>query len=174
MPRIRSHLAVYLASPLGFAESTRAYVELVVTRLENIGLHVHNPWTFPESAAAALAIQEAEQLTVREWRQSALREANGRIAAANERAIRTVSLMVAVLDGADVESGTASEVGFAAALGHRIYGLRTDWRRSPENDGALVNLQLQWWIDQSGGRIVASLEELELHLRQHLKEMSGA
>jgi nucleoside 2-deoxyribosyltransferase len=42
--------------------------------------------------------------------------------------------VVAVLDGPDVDSGTAWEVGFAVARGKPVIGLRTDWR--PAEDGA--------------------------------------
>jgi nucleoside 2-deoxyribosyltransferase len=152
--------SVYLASPLGFAESTRAYLERVVARLDELGLAVHDPWSAAESLAAASAIRVAETMADTAARMDALRRANRRIAAANEAGIREAALVVAILDGADVESGTASEIGFAAALGRPIFGLRTDWRRGLENDGALVNLQIEWWIEQSGGSIVRSLDEL--------------
>lgn len=36
--------------------------------------------------------------------------------------------MVAVLDGADVDSGTAWEIGYAYAKGKPVLGLRTDFR----------------------------------------------
>ena len=44
------------------------------------------------------------------------------------------SLVLAVLDGADGDSGTAWEMGYACARGIPIVGLRTDWR--PAEDGA--------------------------------------
>lgn len=42
-------------------------------------------------------------------------------------------LVIAVLDGADADSGTAWEMGYAHARGTTIIGLRTDWR--PAEDG---------------------------------------
>ncbi len=83
----------------------------------------------------------------------------------NAEAIRDCDLLVACLDGQEVDSGTAAEVGFAAALGVRCHGLRTDLRRAGE-EGAIVNLQVQAFIEMSGGRIAASLEELIADLRQ--------
>ena len=38
-------------------------------------------------------------------------------------------LVLAVLDGADADSGVCYEVGYAAARGKRVLGLRTDFRQ---------------------------------------------
>ncbi len=46
----------------------------------------------------------------------------------NESAIKNSDIIVAVLDGTDVDSGTAWEIGYAYALGKLILGLRTDFR----------------------------------------------
>lgn len=77
----------------------------------------------------------------------------------NAQAIRGCDLLAAFLDGQEVDAGTAAEVGFAAALGLPCAGLRTDVRRAGE-EGARVNLQVQAFIEMSGGRIVGSLDEL--------------
>ena len=50
------------------------------------------------------------------------------------------SLVVAVLDGADPDSGTCFEVGWAVARGIPVIGLRTDLR--PGEDGGLPNCML--------------------------------
>jgi nucleoside 2-deoxyribosyltransferase len=42
--------------------------------------------------------------------------------------------VLAVLDGADADSGTCFEAGWAVARGIPVLGLRTDWR--PAEDGA--------------------------------------
>ncbi len=46
----------------------------------------------------------------------------------NETAIQNSDIIAAVLDGTDVDSGTAWEIGYAYALGKPILGLRTDFR----------------------------------------------
>ncbi len=46
----------------------------------------------------------------------------------NEAAIMNSDIIVAVIDGTDVDSGTAWEIGFAYARGKPIFGLRTDFR----------------------------------------------
>lgn len=42
-------------------------------------------------------------------------------------------VVLAILDGADPDSGTAWEVGYAYARGKKVIGWRTDWR--PGEDG---------------------------------------
>lgn len=59
-----------------------------------------------------------------------------------EHAIRSVSVcdaMLAILDGADADSGTCVEIGYAGALHKPIVGLRTDLRPSEDNG---VNLMI--------------------------------
>jgi nucleoside 2-deoxyribosyltransferase len=48
--------------------------------------------------------------------------------------LRRSSLVVAVLDGPDPDSGTCWEVGYAYARDIPVLGIRTDWR--PAEDGA--------------------------------------
>ncbi|MCW8128890.1 MAG: nucleoside 2-deoxyribosyltransferase [Planctomycetota bacterium] len=67
--------------------------------------------------------------------------------------------VVAILDGPDSDSGTAWEVGYAAAKGRPIIGIRTDYRPSQEQG---VNLMLS----RSCARIVsrASFDEQVGHV----------
>ncbi|MCC6944247.1 MAG: nucleoside 2-deoxyribosyltransferase, partial [Thermomicrobiales bacterium] len=68
--------------------------------------------------------------------------------------------MVAILDGVDVDSGTAAEIGYAFARGKHIEGLRTDWRLTGDNEGSLVNLQVQYFIEASGGSVHTNRQSL--------------
>ena len=63
--------------------------------------------------------------------------------------------VVAVLDGAQVDDGTAWEIGWAHARGIPVYGLRTDQRLSQQPDEP-VNLM----IFVSLRHLCASIEEL--------------
>ncbi len=54
-------------------------------------------------------------------------------------AVDDADLMVAVLDGADVDSGTAYEMGYARARAIPIIGVRTDYRASQDRG---VNLMI--------------------------------
>jgi nucleoside 2-deoxyribosyltransferase len=56
------------------------------------------------------------------------------IFAACVKHLENANVVLAVLDGADADSGTSWEVGFAYAQNKPIIGLRTDWR--PAEDGA--------------------------------------
>jgi nucleoside 2-deoxyribosyltransferase len=73
---------------------------------------------------------------------------------------------LAILDGTDVDSGTASEVGFAAALGKRVVGLRLDSRVTGDNRAAQINLQVEAFVQQNGGDVVHTLDEAIILLRQ--------
>ena len=74
-------------------------------------------------------------------------------------AIRSCSLLAAVLDGQEVDSGVAAEVGYACALGIPCFGLRTDLRTSGEAE-VTVNLQVEYFLQESGGRLVSTLDAL--------------
>ena len=77
----------------------------------------------------------------------------------NIEAIQRCSLLAAHLDGQELDSGTVAELGFATGRGLRCFGLRTDIREHGEA-GTTMNLQVESFILESGGRICTSLEEL--------------
>jgi len=66
--------------------------------------------------------------------------------------------VLALLDGSDVDSGTAAEIGYAAALARPVVGLRSDIRTAGDNEAAIVNLQVEWFIEASGGRLTGTLD----------------
>ena len=138
----------YIASPLGFSEAGRTYyVERYLPALRD---HVEpvDPWTLslPEEFAAAAADGRA-------------REFGLEVGARNAEAITSAQLVIAQLDGQEVDAGTASEVGYGAALGLPCVALRSDLRASGE-PGMSVNLQLEAFVALSGGFLARSLEEL--------------
>lgn len=150
---------VYLASPLGFSPETRPYLDRIKERLAGLGCEVFDPWDQGEFAAD---IERASTIDgCREKRAAFARIAAG-IGALNEAGIRGADVVIGVLDGAEVDSGTAGEIGFAAALGKRCYGLRTDVRDCGDFAGLPVNLQLLHFIERSGGRLFRSIEEIQL------------
>jgi hypothetical protein len=138
----------YVASALGFTEAGAYYHEHVyVPALAGVVTPV-DPW------ALATAQELAEARAAHGERELAL-EIGGR----NADAIRGCTLLAAHLDGQEVDSGTAAEVGFAAALGLRCFGLRTDLREAGE-PGVSVNLQVEHFVVASGGAVCTSLERL--------------
>jgi len=148
--------SVYLASPLGFAESTRAYMERLVPLLAD-HVDVLNPWDDQRFADEFGALSRENDWGARTRR---LGEINQELGRANAASIDAADGVFAVLDGVDVDSGTAAEIGYAFARGKFVAGLRTDFRLAGDNDGSIVNLQVQYFIEASGGRIVRTAEEL--------------
>lgn len=148
--------SVYLASPLGFAESTRAFM---VRLAADLGKHVDviNPWDDQRFAA------EFESLaSENDWgkRTKRLAEINHELGRKNAESIDQADALFAVLDGVDVDSGTAAEIGYAAARGKFVAGLRTDFRLAGDNHGSLVNLQVEYFIHICGGTVVTTVDAL--------------
>jgi nucleoside 2-deoxyribosyltransferase len=138
----------YLASPLGFSEAGRHYYEQVY--LPALREHVDpvDPWTMtdPEEFAAAAAEDRVQAFGIEVGRR-------------NAAAIYAAHLLIAQLDGQEVDAGTAAEVGYAAALGLPCLAIRSDLRASGE-PGMRVNLQLEAFVVLSGGFVAGSLAEL--------------
>lgn len=137
--------SVYVASPYGFSPATRGYYdEVLIPAIVAAGWTPHDPWSDLDGSIDA-SFQEASWMSA-DSRIQALKQINRKLAQSNEVLIRSADALFAVLDGTDVDSGTAAEIGFAAALGMPVVGLRLDLRRAGDNDGAVVNLQVQHWI----------------------------
>ncbi|MEJ7798383.1 MAG: nucleoside 2-deoxyribosyltransferase [Solirubrobacteraceae bacterium] len=138
----------YLASPLGFSEVGRAYyAERYLPALRE-HLEPVDPWalSLPDEFDAARTAGREQEFGLE-------------VGARNAEAIRGAQLVVAHLDGQEVDAGTASEVGYAAALGLPCLGVRSDLRSSGE-PGMRVNLQLEAFVVLSGGFVASSLDEL--------------
>jgi nucleoside 2-deoxyribosyltransferase len=148
---------IYMASPLGFSQAGRHFYEgVLVPFVRCLGFEVLDPWgsTDREKLAAVRALPDSPA------RRQAWRALNREIGAGNRAAIDAARAVVAVLDGVDVDSGTAAEIGYAFARGKLIVGYRGDVRLSADNEGATVNLQVEYFIRESGGTIVDRYEEL--------------
>jgi len=60
----------------------------------------------------------------------------------NVKSIETCDALVAILDQADPDSGTAWECGYAFKLGKPILGLRSDFRTAGDDGNLPVNLMI--------------------------------
>ncbi|HZD43563.1 MAG TPA: nucleoside 2-deoxyribosyltransferase, partial [Methanomicrobiales archaeon] len=129
-----SRYRVYLAAPL-FSEAERRYNLLLRENLER-GLF-----------SVFLPQEEGDGSTCRD--SGDLRA----IYEANVGEIRKADIVVAVCEGADAESGTSWEMGFAFALGKPVYALRSDFRMVGTCER--VNLMLE-----ESATFVRSIEEL--------------
>lgn len=154
---------IYVASPLGFSESGRVFLyNKIIPLLEDLNLYCLDPWKLtPESLINEVAVIEKIEDRIEGWR-----KLNKIIAENNKKAIDDSDGILAVLDGTDVDSGTAAEIGYAAALKKKICGYRSDFRKSGDNEGALINLQVEYFISNSGGRIVSDLPGLRSELER--------
>lgn len=73
----------------------------------------------------------------------------------NLSALASADAVLAVVDGTDVDSGVAWEMGYAFARGIPVISLRTDFRLRSETETSAINLML----DRGSTEYVAALEE---------------
>lgn len=99
---------IYLAAPL-FSEAECDFNRKLKSELQSIGFKVFLPQ------------EDSNNVHDRVDRQKIIFNKN-------LAGIEKSDLIVAVLDGVDVDSGTAWEIGYACAKGKPIIGLRTDFR----------------------------------------------
>lgn len=153
---------IYLASPLGFAASTHSFMRELVASMREV-IDLVNPWDDQRFAHEFERLRHEDSVAARDGR---LAEINRELGRKNTESIDTADGVFAILDGVDVDSGTAAEIGYGFARGKRVCGLRTDFRLAGDNHGSIVNLQVQYFIEESGGRIVTSADEFVELARQ--------
>jgi nucleoside 2-deoxyribosyltransferase len=105
-------MQVYVASPLGFSEAGNAfYRDVLIPLLQRLGHHVVDPWTLTDRRK----LDAVSAMPYGPERRDEWRRLNAEIARTNHAAIDRCDALVAVLDGVDVDSGTAAEIGYAFA-----------------------------------------------------------
>ncbi|AGB01270.1 nucleoside 2-deoxyribosyltransferase [Methanoregula formicica] len=104
-----SRYRVYLAAPL-FSAAERTYNAYLAGLLRENFFSVH----LPQDAGDDSAGRE--------------KDVQARLFTTNLSALDAADIVVAVIDGADADSGTAWEMGYAFAKGKKIVALRTDFR----------------------------------------------
>jgi nucleoside 2-deoxyribosyltransferase len=146
-------MKIYLASPLGFSEIGREFYNgKLVPEMVRLGYEVLDPWKLTDGAK----IDAVKNMPYGQAKRDAWRALNVEIGGNNRAAIDRCDAVFAVLDGVDVDSGTAAEIGYAFAKGKPILGYRGDFRLSADNEGSTINLQVEYFIRQSGGDIITS------------------
>lgn len=149
---------IYLANPLGFSEPGSYFLqEKLIPELEDLGFKVINPF----DEISDTKIEKLRSISNIKKRKEKLAELDSKMSELNRKSIEQSDLVLAVLEGSDVDSGTAAELGYAAGVGKKIIGYRSDFRLSSENLGTTVNMQVEYFIKDSGGKIVSSLSELK-------------
>ena len=135
-------MKVFLASPL-FNESERQFNSQIAKTLRENGFEV---WLAQE-AMLMNTESHRDKETIYKY---------------DIRALETSDIVLAILDGIDVDSGVAFEMGYAKALNKPVIGLKTDYRTFSRTDE--VNLMLEVSVD----KICASVDEV-INLLQESK-----
>lgn len=156
------NVSLYFAGPLGFSEVGRSfmYKEMVPIVLD-LGFEVIDPWKLtPDEKIAPIT-----EMPYGAERKAAWEKVNPVIGENNAKGIEKATGMIAILDGTDVDSGTASEIGYGSALGKRILGYKGDFRLTSDNEGSLVNLQVEYFIKKNGGKIITQIADFKPSLK---------
>jgi nucleoside 2-deoxyribosyltransferase/predicted secreted protein len=135
---------VYLAAPL-FSDAERAYNTQIADLLRKNFFEVY----LPQDTGDDSGTRKTEE--------------HERLFALNKKALEEADIIVAVIDGADADSGTAWEMGYAVAKGKRVIALRTDFRRVGISEQ--VNLMLEQSADVVSGK-EALLDEIQSPLKK--------
>ena len=138
---------IYLAAPL-FSEAEREYNRIIAALLKENFFDVYLPQDTGDTHA-----ERGEQEHFQIFEQ-------------NKKALQDADLVVAIIDGADADSGTAWEMGYATALGKPVIAIRTDFRRVGHEE--LVNLMLE-----QSSVVVKNRKELLAALGFQLVDDSG-
>ena len=131
-------MLAYIAGPL-FNEKEREFLEEINSVCRAIGISTYLP------------SQDGGLLS---------KDNNDEVFQMDIKALNKADIVVASLNGVDVDSGTAFELGYAFAKGKKLFGLHTDFRTfSPISEVNLMMLK--------SCVICHSLQELDTALREY-------
>jgi nucleoside 2-deoxyribosyltransferase len=84
--------------------------------------------------------------------------------------LKQAEIVVALLDGQDVDSGTCIELGYARASDKKIFGIITDFRSYCTNDHEPQRPNLMvWGVCEEGNTLFHSLPELSESFANYVK-----
>lgn len=133
-----SQYRIYLAAPL-FSEAERTFNASVARLLEHHLFDVHLP---QETGDDSDSRSSREQ---------------DRLFHSNTMALENSDYVVAIIDGADADSGTAWEIGYAYARKIPVIALRTDFRRIGNHEHVNLMLEQSATLVRSTGELLAAL-----------------
>jgi nucleoside 2-deoxyribosyltransferase len=143
---------IYLAGAL-FSEAEQSWLRDLKEKLLNLNTSYHVVWPFE-----LISEDEIKKLGA---------TANTHIFEVCRTHLETTQILVAILDGAMVDDGTAWEVGYYYAKKSKtdkIIGVRTDFRRAGETDASTVNAMIECACDQivySSNALIEFLDSLQ-------------
>jgi nucleoside 2-deoxyribosyltransferase len=129
---------VYLAAPL-FSDAERAYNRQVAALLRNHFFEVFLPQDSSDNEPGRD------------------RGTHSRIYESNRQALEDADVVVAIIDGADADSGTAWEMGYAAARQKPVIALRTDFRMAGHHEHVNLMLEQSARITRNAAELLAAL-----------------
>lgn len=129
---------VYLAAPL-FSEAERSYNATLADLLEKNLFDVYLPQEGGDDSDTRS--DSAQHQLFRK----------------NLKALEESDIVVAIIEGADADSGTAWEMGYAFAQGKSVIALRTDFRRVGHHEHVNLMLEQSATIVTSGDQLLATL-----------------
>ena len=138
-------MKIYQAGPL-FTEGERLWHKHFQSHLESRGFTALWPGDLITSHDVTLWGKDAPK----------------KILEADKTLLLDCDAVVALLDGPQVDDGTAWEIGFAHAMGKPVFGIRTDFRNGGESAGATVNAMIEGCVEC----IARSMDELVQELRK--------
>jgi len=150
---------VYVAGPL-FSQAEREFLEKMVSSLARTsGLDPERDFFLPHRDGGELGKGPTR----------------GRIFGLDISTLRQTQIVVALLDGQDVDSGTCIELGYAYALGKKVFGIITDFRSYCTNDHEphIPNLMV-WGVCEEGNTLFHSLPELSASFAGYVKAIVPA
>jgi nucleoside 2-deoxyribosyltransferase len=147
--------SVYVAGPL-FSEAERTFLELIVERLAKAsGLDPVADFFLPHRDGGELG-KGPKRKDIFEM---------------DLQHVDAAAMVVGLLDGQDVDSGTCIELGYAYAKGKKIFGLLTDFRayHTADPEPHRPNLMV-WGVCEEGNTLFGDLNSLAKAFTRHVKQ----
>lgn len=149
---------IYVAGPFGFTEAGRDYLKnRVLPAMVAASLEPLNPWAAADGILGPVLREERRKPVD-------VRRASTEVGQQNAAMIEQASAVLALIDGCDLDSGTCAEIGYAAARSKPVVALRTDFRLAGDVAEIPINLQVDFFIQSSGGGIVGNLDDAIVRL----------
>jgi len=148
---------VYVAGPL-FSEAERRFLELMVDTLaKSSNLDAKADFFLPHRDGGELG-KGAKRKEIFELDISK---------------VDSAEIVVALLDGQDVDSGTCIELGYAYAKHKKIFGLITDFRAYCTNDNEPHRPNLMvWGVCENGQTLFTNLDALATGFARYIDKQS--
>jgi nucleoside 2-deoxyribosyltransferase len=146
---------VYVAGPL-FSEAERGFLESMVNTLaKSSDLDAKSDFFLPHRDGGELGKGSKRTDIFR----------------LDMQRVDSARIVVALLDGQDVDSGTCIELGYAYAKGKKIFGIITDFRAycTADSEPHRPNLMV-WGICEKGKTLFNDLDSLTKAFTKYIKD----